>query len=151
MEEFLSIVFIVILVIWGIFKGIAWIFLKITESLSLTFAFIYANIGMHITVSVLILLVSLLYIFNDVEKKKNAGNQSDAKKVPSRREIPIKFTKEYYGINNSMTKIEKKEILRKEYMKYCRQQTSTSGRVIEEAEKHKRAITKLQTELFGKL
>jgi len=151
MEEFLSIVFIIVLVIWGILKGIAWIFLKITESLSLTFAFIYANMGMHISVFVLILLVSLLYIFNDVEKKKNSDNQSDAKKVPSRREIPVKFTKEYYGVNNSMSKIEIKKILSREYMKYSRQQTSTSGRVIKEAEEHKRAITKLQTELFGKL
>lgn len=151
MEEFLSIVFIIVLVIWGILKGIAWIFLKITESLSLTFAFIYANMGMHISVFVLILLVSLLYIFNDVEKKKNSDNQSDAKKVPSRREIPVKFTKEYYGINNSMSKIEIKKILSREYMKYSRQQTSTSGRVIKEAEEHKMAITKLQTELFGKL
>lgn len=151
MEEFLSIVFLIGLVIWGILNGIAWIFIKVGEALSLTFTFISTDLEAHIFASIFILFISFLYVSNDGEKKKNSNNERKEKQIPSRKSIPIKYTKEYYGVNNNMSKIEIKKILNSEYMKYSRQQTSQSGRIISEAEEHKRAITRLQTELLGKL
>ena len=156
MEEFLSILLGIGFAIWAIYKGIEWVYLKITESLKLTFIFIENNLETHIFLFFFILFFSFLYIFNNEEKEGSQKNKMPKPKnreqtKPIKKNIPKKFTKEYYGIKNGMSKIEIKRILLEEYKKYSKQQTSTIGSVIKEAQEHKRAITKLQTELLGKV